>query len=164
MLYFKRGDCVLVDQFILWGSLVIGVVFFLFSLRKPPLKDWLLMFFLSANITTFIGVFVERENMLEYPVKFLRDYFDTSILYEYVLFPLVCIYFYQTTYRASYRGIFMQGLLYTALLTGSEVIVERDTNLLDYKTWTWFYTFGSVFLLIIFLRLLMKLINWKSHT
>jgi hypothetical protein len=148
------------DQFILWALLAIGIGLFFLSLRKPPLKDWLLIFFLSGNVTTFLGVFVEREKMLSYPVKFLSDYFDTSLLYEYVLFPVVCIYFYQTTYYAGYRGIFGQGLIYTAVLTIMEVGVERYTNLLHYNTWTWVHTFISVFLLMIFLRFVMKLINW----
>ncbi|RBW67948.1 CBO0543 family protein [Bacillus taeanensis] len=151
------------EQIILWALLIIGISLFFFSLRKPPLKDWLLMFLLSANITTFLGVLVEGEEMLHYPVKFLSDHFDTSILYEYVLFPVICIYFYQTTYHAAYRGIVGQALVYTAALTIVEVGVERYTNLLHYHTWTWVHTFISVFLLMLFLRFMMKLINWKSR-
>jgi hypothetical protein len=152
------------EQIMLWVLFFIGLLLFFFSLRKPPIKDWILMFMLSANITTFIGVFVERKNLLSYPVRFLSGYFDTNILYEYLWFPVVCIYFYQTTYQTSYRGIIGQGFVYSGVLTGLEVVVERYTDLLKYSTWTWLHTFISVFLLMLFLRFIMKLINWQSLT
>ncbi|WP_315969526.1 CBO0543 family protein [Oceanobacillus massiliensis] len=93
----------------------------------------------------FIGVLVVEEKMLEYPIRLFSNYFASSLLYEYLLFPVVCIYFYQTTYHSKYMSIVLQCLLYTSALTVIEVLFERYTDLIEYHTWTWIHTFISIF-------------------
>lgn len=151
------------ERIILWSLLIIGVTLLFSSLRKPPIKNWILIFSLSSYFSTFFGVLVVEEKMLEYPVRFLSNYFSSSLLYEYLLFPVVCIYFYQTTYRSRYLNIVLQCILYTTVLTIIEIFFERYTELIKYHTWTWKYTFISTFLLILFIRFLMQLINWKER-
>jgi hypothetical protein len=154
----KKG-LYLMDKMILWSLLVFGIVLFIFSLRKPPRKDWVLIFFLTSYFTIFFGTIVVRKKMLAYPVNFLNDYFSSSLLYEHLLYPVICIYFYQTSYHSNYLGILLQAALYTGALTIVEVLLERYTNLIQYHTWNWHYTFISVYFLMIFVRSLMKLIN-----
>jgi len=151
------------ERIILWSLLIIGIALLFSSLRKPPIKNWILIFSLSSYFSTFFGVLVVEENMLEYPVRFLSHYFSSSLLYEYLLFPVVCIYFYQTTYRSSYLNIVLQCILYTTVLTIIEIFFERYTELIKYHTWTWKYTYISTFLLIMFIRFLMQLINRKER-
>ena len=150
------------DRIILWALFLIGVVLLFLNLRKPLIKDWLLIFLLNAYFSMFIGVLVVEEKMLEYPVRFLSDYFMSSLLYEYLLFPVVCIYFYQTTYHSRYPIIALQCALYTTAITVIEVFLERFTNLIEYHTWSWVHTFISTFLLMMFIRILMKVINKKA--
>lgn len=147
------------DRFILWGFFLIGIVLLVFSFRKPFIKDWILTFFLSAYLSMFIGVLVIEEKMLEYPIRLLSDYFTSSILYEYLLFPVVCIYFYQTTYHSGFMRIVLKCLLFTSALTIIEVILEKYTDLIEYHTWTWLHTYISTFFIIMFIRMLMQLIN-----
>lgn len=151
------------EEAILWTLLTIGIVLFLFSLRKPPIKDWIVIFLLTAYIATFLGVIAVEENMLDYPVQLLDTHFDSSILFEYLLLPIVCIYFYQTTYHSSYRGIVLQCVLYASSLTIVEFFLEQNTDLIEYHTWTWMHTFVSVFLLMLFVRLLADLLNRKHR-
>lgn len=49
--------------------------------------------------------------------RFFPNYFDTSILFEYLLFPIVCVYFYQTTYHSRFWGIVWQCFLYAGAIT-----------------------------------------------
>jgi hypothetical protein len=151
------------ERIILWSLLIIGITLLFSSLRKPPIKNWILIFSLSSCFSTFFGVLVVEEKMLEYPVRFLRNYFSSSLLYEYLLFPVVCIYFYQTTYRSRYLNIVLQCILYTTVLTIIEFFFERYTELIKYHTWTWIYTFISTFLLMMFIRFLMQLISRKER-
>lgn len=151
------------DRIMLWSLLIIGISLLLSSLRKPPIKNWILIFLLASCFSTFIGVLVVEEKMLEYPVRFLSNYFRSSLLYEYLLFPVVCIYFYQTTYRSRYPNMVLQCILYTTVLTIIEFFLERYTELIKYHTWTWIYTFISTFLLMMFIRFLMQLINRKER-
>lgn len=150
------------DIFILWGLFILGLLLLFFSLGKQPLTHWLLIYFMNAYFSTFIGVFVVEEKMLEYPVKFLSDYFDTSLLFEYLLFPVVSIYFYQTTYHSKLGGVITLAFLYSATLTGIEVLFERYTGLIEYHTWTWMYSFLGMFLLILVVRGIMELVRRVS--
>ncbi|KKI91743.1 hypothetical protein WQ54_12975 [Bacillus sp. SA1-12] len=147
------------EMVILWLLLIIGIVLFLFSFRKPPIKHWVLIYLLASYFSIFLGVIVVEENMLTYPVKFLDQYFSSSILYEYLLFPVVCMYFYQTTYRSKLIGIIGQALLYTAALTVTEFLFERYTDLIEYLSWTWLHTFLSIFFLMLILRFTAHLVN-----
>ena len=151
------------ERIILWSLLIIGIVLLFFSLRKPPIKNWILIFLLTSYFSTFLGVLVVEKKMLEYPVRFLSNHFTSSLLYENLLFPVVCIYFYQTTYHLRYIGIVIQCTLYTSALTIIEIIFERYTDLIKYHTWTWIYTFISTFFLMMFVRILMQLINKKEN-
>ncbi len=133
------------ERIILWALFLIGITLLIFSLRKPLIKDSILIFLLNAYFSMFIGVLVVEEKMLEYPIRLFSNYFASSLLYEYLLFPVVCIYFYQTTYHSKYMSIVLQCLLYTSALTVIEVLFERYTDLIEYHTWTWIHTFISIF-------------------
>jgi hypothetical protein len=150
------------ERLILWLLLIIGIGLFLFSLRKPQIKDWITIFLLTSYFSMFLGVLVQSEKMIEYPVRFLSKHFDTNLLYEYLLLPVISIYFYQTTYHSKYLGVVLQSVLYTSALTIVEVFFERYTYLIEYHTWTWMHTFISIFFLLISVRFFMQLINWKA--
>lgn len=150
------------EKIILWSLLIIGISLLFFSLRKPLIKNWLLIFLLASCLTTFLGVLVVEEKWLEYPVRFLGNYFSSSLLYEYLLFPVVSIYFYQTTYHSRYLNIVLQCILYTTVLTIIEVYLERYTDLIEYHTWTWLHTYISTFFLMMLVRILLQLINKKE--
>lgn len=150
------------DRIMLWALLLIGITLLIFSLRKPFIKDSLIIFLFNAYLSIFIGVLVVEEKMLEYPIRFLSNYFSSSLLYEYLLFPLVCIFFYQKTYHSSYKSIVLNCLLFTSALTAIEVLFEKYTDLIKYHTWTWLHTFISTFFLMLFIRIIMQLINKKG--
>jgi hypothetical protein len=152
----------LVERIILWSLLIIGIALLFSSLRKPPIKDWILIFLLTSYFSTILGVLVVEEKMIDYPINFLGEYFSSSILYEMLLLPVVCIYFYQKTYYSRYPDIILKCTLYTSALTIIEVLFERYTDLIKYYTWTWVYTFISLFFLMMFIRILMLLINKKE--
>ncbi|WP_299089555.1 CBO0543 family protein [uncultured Metabacillus sp.] len=147
------------EKVILWILLILGIVLFLNSLRKPPIKHWILIYLLASYFSIFLGVLVVEEKMLKYPVQFFDKYFSSSILYEYLLFPVVCIYFYQTTFHSKFLGIIRQAFLYTAALTLTEIMLEKYTDLIEYLTWTWLHTFISIYLLMLTLRFAAHLIN-----
>jgi hypothetical protein len=148
------------DKIILWALLIIGIALLLFSFRKKTLiKDSILVFLLKAYFSTFIGIIVAEKKMIVYPVRLLKKYFDTSIIFESLLYPVMCVYFFQTSYNSKFLGIVLQCALYTAALTSIEVLCEKYTNLIKYHTWTWMYSYITIFLLSLFVRLLMQFID-----
>ncbi|NNV06946.1 CBO0543 family protein [Geobacillus sp. C56-T2] len=153
------------DRIHLWGLLVVGIILLFFSLRTPPIKDKILVFLLKAYFSSFFGVIVVEAKLLEYPVRFLGKYFEASILFEYFLYPTVCVYFYQTSYHSRLPGIIVQCVLYTSALTTVEVLYEKYTNLIEYHRWTWMHSFASLFLVSFSVRMLMELIHkWGQST
>ena len=129
----------------LWTLLIIGISLFLNCLRKAQIKDLIMVFLLTSYLSAFLGVLVVEENMLEYSVNLLSYYFSSSILYEYLLLPVVNMYFYQATHSLKYPSIVLKCAVYTSILTVIEVILERNTDLISYHSWTWIHTL-TVFL------------------
>ncbi|OQP05486.1 hypothetical protein B1690_13640 [Geobacillus sp. 46C-IIa] len=151
------------DRVHLWALLVVGVALLFFSLRTPPIKDKILVFLLKAYFSTFFGIIVVEAKLLEYPVRFLGPYFKASILFEYFLYPIVCVYFYQTSYHSRLPGIIIQCALYAAALTAVEVLYEKYTDLIEYHRWTWMHSFVTIFVLSFSVRMLMKLIHKREQ-
>ncbi|UOQ95411.1 hypothetical protein MUO14_11025 [Halobacillus shinanisalinarum] len=81
------------------------------------MKDKIIIFFMTSYIATVAGVIVVEEKMIDYPVNLFSQYFSSSLLYEMILVPIVCIYFYQTTFHSSYSRIALQCAIYTSILT-----------------------------------------------
>lgn len=152
----------MISKILLWLILILGIALFIFSLRRPPLKDWLLAFAIAAYFAVIIGSIVQGIHLVEYPITFLKEVFPSSLLFESLIFPVVNIYFYQTTYRSSVLSILVQGVLYTSALTIGEVILEKYTSLIEYIHWKWFITFVTVFCFLLAVRFLLKLINRES--
>ncbi|MBD1378763.1 CBO0543 family protein [Metabacillus arenae] len=150
------------EKIILWLLVIIGIILFVISFKKPPFKNWIIVFLLTSYFAEFLGVLVVEEKMLEYPKRFLSSYFSSSILYEYLLFPVVCVYFCQTTYTSKFLSIVFQCILYTSALTITEVFFEKNTDLIKYHSWTWMHTFISTFILMMFIRFLIQMINKKK--
>ncbi|AGT32417.1 hypothetical protein M493_10780 [Geobacillus genomosp. 3] len=152
------------DRIHLWALFVVGMILLFFALRTPPVKEKVIVFLLKAYFSTFFGVIVVETHWLEYPVRFLGSYFETSVLFEYFLYPIICVYFYQTSRRSRLPGIIGQCALYTAALTAVEVLYEKYTNLIEYHRWTWMHSFVTIFALSFSVRMLMKLIDKWGQT
>ncbi|WP_305853291.1 CBO0543 family protein [Halobacillus amylolyticus] len=147
----------------LWCLHILGLVLFIFALRKPPRKDWLLMFLISAYFAIILGVIVVEEHLLTYPVSLFK-HFQSSVLFEFLLFPVLCTYYYQTSYFTGAFGIIWQAVVFSGVLTIIEFCLERYTDLIRYLQWDWYYTFTSVFLFMVSVRFLMWLINYRVRS
>ncbi|WP_163528802.1 CBO0543 family protein [Halobacillus ihumii] len=150
------------ESIILWLLLIIGVILLIFIMTKLPFMEFLFGYLLTSYFAIVIGVLVVEEKMIDYPDKFLQNHFDSSLLFEYLLFPVVCLFFYRTSYHSSRIGILLQAALYTAALTAMELTIERYTSLVEYSTWTGIHTFFSVLIFMIFIRVLLQLLRTRT--
>ncbi|MFD2924727.1 CBO0543 family protein [Halobacillus naozhouensis] len=147
------------EPIILWFLLILGLSLLIIIMRNLPFKEFLFGYLLTSYFSIIIGVFVVEEEMLHYPSKLLGKHFDSSLLFEYLLFPVVCLYFYRTTYYSSHIGILLQATIYTSALTAVEIAFEKYTSLIEYHTWTGVHTFFSVLSFMIFIRVLIQLLR-----
>ncbi|WP_335339942.1 CBO0543 family protein [Geobacillus sp. JS12] len=87
-------------------------------------------------------------------VFFFASYTNNSVIFEYLLYPVVSVYVYATSRRARWPGVAAQCAGYAAVLTALEVVFERHTDLIEYHGWKWEYSLVTMFLLTLAVRLL----------
>ncbi len=140
---------------------ILGTILFLVSLKKAPRKDWLLIYFITAYFAVFLGNLLVDYHLLKYPVTIFK-HLKGSVLFEFLLFPVICVYYYQTTYHSHISGVILQAVVYSGGLTLVEFFLEKYTNLIKYLQWEWYFTWISVFIFMIVVRSIMGLLNNKT--
>ncbi|WP_053363254.1 CBO0543 family protein [Bacillus sp. FJAT-27251] len=147
---------------ILKALFVIGIVSFINLMRKPPIKDWVIIFLLKSYIASIFDAIFVKKGYLKYPVNLFKI-FDISVLFSYLIFPVTCIYFNQVTKNSSLGGILFKCLLFSLPSTIAEHFIERKTNLIKYKrSWNSFYSFSTIAATFLIVRFLMMVIRKES--
>ncbi|PJW13938.1 hypothetical protein CV945_11105 [Geobacillus sp. Manikaran-105] len=144
----------MMEQWILWALVAVGVGLLLLSFLILPARDVWVSFLLNAYAASFFGSIVAGAGLLEYPVCFFASYTNNSVIFEYLLYPVVSVYVYATSRRARWPGVAAQCAGYAAVLTALEVVFERHTDLIEYHGWKWEYSLVTMFLLTLAVRLL----------
>lgn len=141
---------------------VFGIVTFINLVRKPPLKDWVIIFLLKSYIASILDNVLVKKGYLKYPVNLFKT-FDISVLFSYLLFPVSCIYFNQLTRKSSNLGIIIKALLFSAPSALAEDWIEKNTKLISYKkSWTSIHSFFSIATTFLMVRYLMGVVRKLS--
>ena len=131
----------------------VGLLLIPFAFKREKLKDWLLIFFLKGYIASFLDQIIVKKKRISYPVRFMSKYFDSSLLFDYLLFPLLCVFYNRTSEKSNLHSIFLQSFIYTTPMTVLEVILEKKTNLIRYKkNWNWLITYLTLVTTFLFVR------------
>ena len=131
----------------------VGLLLIPFAFKREKLKDWLLIFFLKGYIASFLDQIIVKKKRISYPVRFMSKYFDSSLLFDYLLFPLLCVFYNRTSEKSNLHSIFLQSLIYTTPMTVLEVILEKKTNLIRYKKkWNWLITYSTLVVTFLLVR------------
>ena len=131
----------------------IGIFLIPFAFKREKLKDWLLIFFVKGYISSLINQIIVKKKHIVYPVRFMSKYFDLSILFDYFLFPLLCVFFNRTSEKSNLLSIFVQTFLYSTPMTILEVFLEKYTKLIKYKKgWNWVITYFTLVVTFLFVR------------
>jgi hypothetical protein len=138
---------------------ISGIIAFINSIRKPPLKDWLLVFLLKGYIASILDTLAVKKGYIKYPKKFF-ELFDISAIFSYLIFPIFCVYFNQVTRKSSILGIIGKSILFSAPSALAEWWLEKNTKLITYKkTWTVTHSFASIAFTFLLVRFLMIIIR-----
>lgn len=152
-----------VEMNILRSLYALGIVSFFNLIRKPPVKDWVIIFLLKSYIASIFDNILVKKGYLKYPVNLFKT-FDISVLFSYLIFPVTCIYFNQVTRNSRMSEILAKSLLFSAPSAVAEHLIERKTNLIKYKkTWNSFYSFATIATTFLMVRFLMELIRKVSQ-
>ncbi|QCK84250.1 hypothetical protein E5Z46_14220 [Geobacillus kaustophilus NBRC 102445] len=144
----------MMEQWILWLLAAVGIGLLGLSFRFLSPREVWLSFLLNAYISSLAGLIVSGAGMLAYPVRLFPDYTNDSVIFEYLLYPVVSVYVYGTSRRSGWKGIWMQCAAYTGGMTAVEILLERHTDLIEYHTWKWGYSFVSMFVVTLAVRVM----------
>lgn len=128
-------------------SVYIVTTALLFSIPRDKIRLAMVAFLFKQVITFLIGIVVVELNLIEYPVRLFASINRTSFTYEQYVFPAICAIFI-VWYPVHRSSIIQSGYYigFSSVLTISEVIIEKYTNLIKYIHWEWYISWLTIYL------------------
>jgi hypothetical protein len=109
--------------------------------RKGSIKDWFLIFLFKGIISTLIDTPIVRKKLVQYPTRYFPRSFDTNIVFDYVIFPVVCVAYNQLTNHGKVLKIILSVFVLSIPMTIIEGLLEKNTSLVKYsERWSWLLT------------------------
>ncbi|GFZ81245.1 hypothetical protein GCM10008018_28600 [Paenibacillus marchantiophytorum] len=122
-----------------WGVSLIGLVL----VPKRHRRKAQVAFLFQQFLTWILGLIVVQNGWLSYPLRELKHNF-TSLTFEIMAYPTIAVYlniFYPAGKRLGLRILYI--VAYPAGITLLEIVIETYTELIDYHSWSWYWTFLS---------------------
>lgn len=139
------GVFILKDKTLLNIITIIGMAGWAFLFRKGPIKDWFLIYLCKTLVSTLLDSPVGKKKYVTYPKRPFSKYFDSNIVFLYVLFPLSCVLYNQFTYKMKALKAIPSVLIFSAPMAIVENILEKNTQLVKYgKGWSGLHTFTAL--------------------
>ncbi|SMD02675.1 CBO0543 family protein [Sporomusa malonica] len=126
------------------SAFVIALLLLIFVVDWRYFRDWVVVYLFKCNLDFIWGSPVVNLKLIEYPYHWLPYYYDTSILFELWVFPILCVLYNQVTKNRGIGPIIYYALLFSAGITAIEYPLERYTGLIHYIDWSWFTTFYTL--------------------
>ncbi len=141
-------------------SAAITLLFFIFAVDWRYFRDWVAIFFFKCTVDLFWGSAVVSKKMIEYPYRLLPGCFETSILFELWIFPVLGVLYNQVTRTRGLTAIVGYALLFSAGVVAVEYPLELYTDLIEYKQWTWFTSFYTLAISFLMSRTFAAFFRW----
>jgi hypothetical protein len=125
-----------VETVITISSVIITLLLLIFVVDWRYFRDWIVVYLFKCVIDFAWGSPVVNLNLLAYPVRLLPQYYNTSILFEVLVFPTLCVLYNQVTRRRGLWPIIYYALLFSAGITAIEYPIELYTDLIEYLDWS----------------------------
>lgn len=141
-------------------SSLITLFLLIFVVNWRYFRDWVVVFLFKCVLDLFMGSMIEKSNHLEYPVRLLPNHFDTSIVFEVWVLPVLCILYNQVTQYKKTWPIFYFALIFSAGITAVEYILELYTNLIKFINWHWYFSLCSLTVTFLLSRAFIGFFRW----
>ncbi|MGG4488049.1 CBO0543 family protein [Metabacillus idriensis] len=144
--------------------LSFGILALIVLLKKPPVKDWLIIFLVKSYFSSLVDNFLVKMGYISYPANLFKKYFNISVIFDYLIFPITCVFYNQLTLHSSIRGISAKVLLFSVPMTLVEDWLEKNTQLIKYhKGWNSKISFLSITFTFLFARLFIGFVRKISN-
>lgn len=150
---------VLLRVFFLLGLFALPVAF-----KKKPIKDWLIVYLITALSSTLLDIILVEKKFLSYPVRLFPKFFKIHIVFDLFLCPVVSVFYNQFTYKEkSILRLVGKLFLFTIPQLGIEVLTGRYLKMVKWhKGWKWYHTFISMNIKYLSIRMFIELIRKNS--
>ncbi|WP_191565603.1 CBO0543 family protein [Metabacillus idriensis] len=137
----------------------LNAILFPFVIRKPNIKEMLIVFFAKGILSTVIDAYVVNTKRVAYPVRPFPKIFKTNILYDLVFFPLLSVVWVRQSYRDKLPMILLKSLTWSVPMSLAQWYFEKNTRLFKWKKWSVFHTFASISFTLLTIRGLVALVK-----
>lgn len=148
------------EQIIVITSATITLLLLIFAVDWRYFRDWIVVFLYKCTLDFIWGSPVVSLKMLDYPHRILPNWYDTSILFELWVFPVLCVLYNQVTRTRGLTAIVGYALLFSAGIVAVEYPIELYTDLIEYKNWTWFTSFYTLAITFLSSRAFIAFFRW----
>ncbi|WP_100406653.1 CBO0543 family protein [Bacillus solitudinis] len=139
--------------------LIFGVIACANLIRKPPAKDWMIVFLFKGFLSSILDKLLVRGGYIKYPVQ-LAKCCDISYIFDYLLFPITCVYYNQVTKTSNIFGILTKTLCFSIPMSIIEHFLEKRTDLISFnKGWNSFISFLSMTITFLISRAFIAIIR-----
>lgn len=142
---------------------IISLFLLIFAIDWRYFRDWIVVFLYKCVLDFCWGGPVQHLHLLEYPVRLLPHYYETSIFFELWVFPILCVFYNQITRQRGLWPIIYYALLFSAVMTAIEYPLELYTDLIKYLKWSWFTTFYTLILSFLSSRAFIAFYRWGCN-
>lgn len=148
------------EQIIIIVAAVITLLLLIFAVDWRYFRDWVVIFLFKCTLDFIWTSPVENLGLIKYPVRLFPQYYETSILFEAWVFPVLCILYNQVTRTRGLGPIIGYALLFSAGMTAIEYPLELYTKLITYHGWTWFHSFCTLTATFLASRTFIAFFRW----
>ncbi|USK31641.1 hypothetical protein LIT25_13230 [Bacillus sp. F19] len=141
------------------GLFALCAVLFPFVIRKPNVKEMLIVFFAKGILSTIIDANVVNTKRVEYPVRPFSKIFKTNILFDMLFFPLLSVIWVRQSYKDKLPGVLLKSLTWSVPMSIAQWYMEKTTRLFKWKKWSVFHTFASISFTLLTIRGLVALVR-----
>ncbi|WP_420886208.1 CBO0543 family protein [Bacillus infantis] len=144
--------------------LIFGLFMFVKLILKPPTKDWMLIFFFKGFISSILDKLAVTKGKIIYPVNLFK-WFDISFIFDYLLFPIACVYYNQVSKTSNMIGIITKCFYFSIPMTLFEYFFETRTSLIKFKKgWNIYISFITLTATFLISRIYIMLVRKANNT
>jgi hypothetical protein len=149
-----------IEQFIILGSTAITLLLLIFAVNWRYFRDWIAVFLFTGLFGFLWGSPVVNLKLIKYPVRLFPHYYDTSILFEVWVLPVLCILYNQCVRGKGAGTSIYYALLFSVGMTAIEYPLERYTGLIKYMEWSWLTSFFTLTGMLLLSRMFVVFYRW----
>jgi hypothetical protein len=142
---------------------VINIIVLILALRKPPIKDWVIVYLFNAVTNIMADNVLTALKIVRYPVRFFPKLFHSHILFDALVYPTATVLYNQMTYKDKPFAILYKVFFFAIPALLIEIWAEKTTSLIKWsKKWKWYHSFLGLILNSLINRLVIGLLRKMS--